>query len=155
MVEIRAADPNRRAHIAEVIGRAFVTEPMMTWPLGGRTDDLEERCIRANALFLEPLMDRGIVWETADGHGALVLVPPEQAEAWDDANAHIENSTTDETDDGGRRWERFWEWVHRESRKSRSGISTPWRSSPVGRVAGSVQPSLSSRLSTFAKAGSP
>ena len=111
VVEIRAADSNRRAHIAEVIGRAFVTEPMMTWPLGGRTDDLEERCIRANALFLEPLMDRGIVWETADGHGALVLVPPEQAEAWDDANAHIENSTTDETDDGGRRWERFWEWV--------------------------------------------
>ena len=35
-----------------------VTEPMMTWPLGGRTDDLEERCIRANALFLEPLMER-------------------------------------------------------------------------------------------------
>ena len=26
----------------------------MTWPLGGRTDDLEERCIRANTLFLEP-----------------------------------------------------------------------------------------------------
>jgi ribosomal protein S18 acetylase RimI-like enzyme len=110
-VEIRAAEPNRRAHIAGVIGRALVTEPMMTWPLGGGTDDLEERCIRANALFLEPLMDRGIVWETADGHGALVLVPPEQAEAWDDANAHLENSTTHETDDDGRRWERFWGWV--------------------------------------------
>jgi GNAT superfamily N-acetyltransferase len=111
VVEVRPADSSRRAHIAEVIGRAFVTEPMMTWPLGGRADDLEERCIRANALFLEPLMGCGIVWETADGHGALVLVPPEQAEAWDNANAHLENSTTYETDDGGRRWERFWEWV--------------------------------------------
>jgi GNAT superfamily N-acetyltransferase len=110
-VEIRPADSSRIAHIAEIIGRAFVTEPMMTWPLGGRADDLEERCIRANALFLEPLMGRGIVWETADGHGALVLVPPERAEAWDNANAHIENSTTYETDDGGRRWERLWEWV--------------------------------------------
>ena len=111
MVEIRPAGPSRRAHIAEVIGRAFVTEPMMTWPLGGRTDDLEERCVRANALFLKPLMGRGIVWETGDGHGALVLVPPKQADAWDDANAHIEDSTTHETDDGGRRWERFWDWV--------------------------------------------
>jgi hypothetical protein len=46
IVEIRPADSSRIAHIAEVIGRAFVTEPMMTWPLGGRTDDLEERCIR-------------------------------------------------------------------------------------------------------------
>ena len=25
--------------------------------------------------------------------------------------ARIEDSTTHETDDGGRRWERFWEWV--------------------------------------------
>jgi GNAT superfamily N-acetyltransferase len=111
VVEIRPADSSRRAHIAEVIGRAFVTEPMMTRPLGGRPDDLEERCIRANALFLEPLMGRGIVWETADGHGALVLVPPAQADAWDDANARIVDSTTHETDDGGRGWERFWEWV--------------------------------------------
>src|SRR4029453_6570061 len=61
VVEIRPADSSRIAHIAEVIGRAFVTEPMMTWPLGGGTDDLEERCIRANALFLKPLMGRGIV----------------------------------------------------------------------------------------------
>ena len=37
MMEIRAAEPSRLAHIAEVIGRAFVTEPMMAWPLGGRT----------------------------------------------------------------------------------------------------------------------
>jgi hypothetical protein len=28
MVEIRPADSSRIAHIAEVIGRAFVTEPM-------------------------------------------------------------------------------------------------------------------------------
>ena len=87
VVEIRPVDSSRLAHIAEVIGRAFVTGPMMTLPLGGGIDDLEERCIRANALFLEPLIDRGIVWETADGQGALVLAPPEQAEAWDDANA--------------------------------------------------------------------
>src|SRR5262245_154643 len=67
----RTVDGHPFRDFAEVIGHAFVTEPMMTWPLGGRTDDIEERRVRANALFLEPLMDRGIVWETADGHGAL------------------------------------------------------------------------------------
>jgi GNAT superfamily N-acetyltransferase len=94
------------------MGRAFVTEPMLTWTLGGRSDDLEERCVRAYALFLKPLMDAGIVWETADGHGALVLVPPTQADVWDDAVAHVDDSETkDVTDDGGRRHERFFEWV--------------------------------------------
>ena len=78
LLEQRAAEPSRLAHIADVIGRAFVTEPMMAWPLGGRTDDLEERCIRYHALFLAPLMGRGIIWESTDGHGALVLVPPAQ-----------------------------------------------------------------------------
>ena len=111
-MEIRPADSSRIVHIAEVIGRAFVTEPMMTWPLGGRTEDIEERCIRYHALFLEPLMDRGIVWESADGNGALVLVPPEQADALDDAVAQIDDSKAhDVTDDGGRRHELFWEWV--------------------------------------------
>jgi ribosomal protein S18 acetylase RimI-like enzyme len=111
MVEIRAADSSRVAHIAEVIGRAFVTEPMLAWPLGGRTDDLEERSIRFHALFLEPLMGRGIVWESTDGHGALVLVPPEQQNAWNDA-LHVDDIRAHNVcQDGGRRYGRFWNWV--------------------------------------------
>src|SRR5215469_1180740 len=111
MMEIRAAEPSRLAHIAEVIGRAFVTEPMMAWPMGGRTDDLEERCIRCHAQFLEPLMGRGIIWESTDGRGALVLVPPEQRDALEDA-LHLDDSRTQNVfDDGGRRFELFWEWV--------------------------------------------
>jgi ribosomal protein S18 acetylase RimI-like enzyme len=109
---IRPADPSRLAHIAGVIGRAFVSEPMMSWPLGGRAEDLEERCIRYHELFLEPLMGLGIIWELADGHGALVLVPPEQAGALDEALACVDDSrTNDVTDDGGRRYGLFWEWV--------------------------------------------
>jgi len=111
MAVICPADSSRMAHIAEVIGRAFVTEPTMTWPLGGRTDDLEERCIRCHALFLEPLMGRGIIWESTDGRGALVLVPPEQRDALEDA-LHLDDSRTQNVfDDGGRRFELFWEWV--------------------------------------------
>jgi GNAT superfamily N-acetyltransferase len=41
-----------------------------------------------------------------------VLVSPDQAEVWDDALTHVHVSTIhDVTDDGGRRHERFWEWV--------------------------------------------
>jgi GNAT superfamily N-acetyltransferase len=112
VVEIRPVDPSRITQVAGVFGRAFVTEPMLTWPLGGRSDDLEERCIRAYALYLGPLLDEGLVWETADGHGALVLVSPHQTEVWDDALTHVDDSTThDVTDDGGRLHARFYEWV--------------------------------------------
>ncbi|MGH3458761.1 GNAT family N-acetyltransferase [Aeromicrobium sp.] len=112
MAEIRPAGSSRRAHLAELFGRAFVTEPTMTWPLGGRADDLEERCIRAYGRYLEPLMDLGIVWETADGHGALILVPPEQDGAWDDALAQVDDALAqDVTDDAGGRHHRLWGWI--------------------------------------------
>lgn len=110
-MEIRAADSNRLAEIAEIIGRAFVTEPTMAWPLGGRAVDLEERCIRFHALFLEPMMGPGIIWETTDGNGALVLVPPEQQKVWDDALHADDLRSHNVFDDGGRRFEFFWEWV--------------------------------------------
>ena len=110
--EIRRADASSAARVAEVLGRAFVTEPLMTWPLGGPDDDLEERCVRGYALYVAPLLDEGLVWETADGHGVLILVPPDQSDVWEDALAHVDDSTThDVTDDGGRRHERFWGWV--------------------------------------------
>ena len=84
----------------------------MTWALGGASHDLEERCVRAYALYLEPLLSEGIVWETGDGHGALVLVPPDRADAWDDALAHVDGpGTHDPTDDGGHRHARLWEWI--------------------------------------------
>jgi GNAT superfamily N-acetyltransferase len=112
VVDIRQAGPGRVDQVARVMGRAFVTEPMMTWPFGGQGEDLEERCVRAYALYLGPLLEQGLVWETADGRGALVFVSPDGTDVWDDALAHVDDSTThDVTDDGGRRHERFWEWV--------------------------------------------
>ena len=56
-------------------------------------------------------MGRGIIWESTDGRGALVLVPPEQRDALEDA-LHLDDSRTQNVfDDGGRRFELFWEWV--------------------------------------------
>lgn len=108
MPEIHQALPADGARVAEVLGRAFVTEPMMTWPLGGDPDDLTERCIRAYALYLGPLLDAGLVWETADGHGCLVLVSPDRDDVWEAALDEVEETNSH---DGGLRHERFWSWV--------------------------------------------
>ena len=79
VVEVRPADSSGVTRIAGVLGRAFVTELMMMWPLGGRSDDLE------------------------------CSVSPDQTNVWDDALTHVDDSTThDVTDDGGLRHERFW-----------------------------------------------
>jgi GNAT superfamily N-acetyltransferase len=115
MLEPHGGGPRGRVEpdgaIAEVVGRAFVTEPMMAWPLGGQSDDLEERCIRFHSLFLAPMIGRGIIWETTDGQGVLALVPPERQKALDDALRVKDLRTHDVFDDGGHRYELFWEWV--------------------------------------------
>jgi GNAT superfamily N-acetyltransferase len=85
---------------------------MMTCPLGGRPDDLEERIILTYNLYLGPLLEEGLVWETVDGRGAMVLVGPGQTDVWDEALDRVEQSPTrDVTDDGGLRHERFFDWV--------------------------------------------
>jgi GNAT superfamily N-acetyltransferase len=108
-VEITQAAQDRLSVLADVFGRAFVTEPMMQWPLGEH-GDIEQRTTRAFEYFLESLIERGLVWEAGRGMGAAVWIPPAQLDAWEEAqrrNARIFSLA----DDGGRRWDAFWEWV--------------------------------------------
>jgi len=79
----------------------------MRWPLGPG-DDLEERMVGAFEVFLESLMGLGVVWEARPGLGAAVWIPPDRAEAWDEAG---DTGVYALTDEGGRRWATFWEWV--------------------------------------------
>ena len=50
--EIRRAGSERWPVLASLFGRAFVTEPMLRWPLGEH-DQVEERFIRCFEYFLE------------------------------------------------------------------------------------------------------
>ena len=52
--EITRAGPERWAVLASLFGRAFVTEPMMRWPLGEH-DRIDERFVRCFEYFLEDL----------------------------------------------------------------------------------------------------
>ncbi len=92
-----------------MFGRAFVDEPMMRWPMGS-SGDVDERFTRCFAYFLEAALPLGWVWEVGRGDGAAVWIPPAQSNAWED---HPWNQTRilALADDGGRRYDAFWEWV--------------------------------------------
>ena len=108
-VEITQAAPDRLSVLASVLGRAFVVEPMMRWPLGVH-GDIEERITRCFEYFLESLIELGMVWEAGRGTGAAVWIPPDQLDAWEEAQRQ-DSRVYALTEDGGRRWDAFWEWV--------------------------------------------
>ncbi len=109
-VEVAQATPDRLPAVASTIGRALVTEPMLRWPLGVDAD-LEARSIRNFEHYLEPLIELGIVWATADTLGAAVWVPPARTEAFEDAQRKSQPSIDALTDDRGRRFSVFWRWI--------------------------------------------
>src|SRR4051812_6505231 len=111
-VPIRPATPERLPAIAAVLGRAFVAEPMMRWPLGAG-DDLAARLAHAFEAFDAPLVARGLVWEAGEALGAAGWIPPGESLAEYDARAH--DAIVALADDGGRRWDAFWEWVEARS----------------------------------------
>jgi len=102
-------DPARLSALARVFGRAFVREPMMRWPLGSE-GDLGERFTRCFGYFLEAALPLGLVWEAGAGDGAAVWIAPEQSEVWD---GHPWNQARilALADDGGGRYDAFWDWV--------------------------------------------
>jgi GNAT superfamily N-acetyltransferase len=107
-VEIVQATPERLPALASVLGRAFVVEPMMRWPLG-ESDDHEARLVRAFEMFMEDPIRLGLVWEAGAAMGALISIPAGQMDAVDAGNLAMRNVY--ERDDGARRFDSFWEWV--------------------------------------------
>jgi GNAT superfamily N-acetyltransferase len=99
----------RLTALATVFGRAFVNEPMMRWPLGVDGDPVEcfTRCF---AYFLEAGLPLGLVWEAEQAQGAAIWIPPGQSEAWEH-HPWNQRRILELADDGGRRYEAFWDWV--------------------------------------------
>jgi GNAT superfamily N-acetyltransferase len=109
-VEIRRVTADRVATIADVLGRALATEPMMTWPLGG-DEFVVERCIRQLTVIDTPLVEAGMVWEAADGLGAATWVPPLEHQRFWSAIDATDAAQRALTDDDGHRMDRLWNWV--------------------------------------------
>jgi GNAT superfamily N-acetyltransferase len=96
--------------ICRTLAKAFVDEPMSTWPFDGVTDParaIEESFRRWDADNIE----LGIVFEIAAGAGAAVWVPPELADRWTELERLARPDIYVLTADNGVRFERMWEWV--------------------------------------------
>jgi ribosomal protein S18 acetylase RimI-like enzyme len=108
-LEVVQATPDRIGALAPVFGRAFVDEPMTQWSVGDR-GDVADRLTRCFACFLEQVLGLGLVWEVDAGNGAAVWVSPNRFADWD-VHPWSHPKITALTDDGGRRYTRFWDWV--------------------------------------------
>ena len=67
--------------LARVFGRAFVTEPMMCWPMGSG-GDLAARFTQCFVYFLEMALPLGIVYVAGQADGLAVWTAPEQRKAF-------------------------------------------------------------------------
>jgi len=124
-VEIKQALPARLSAVASVLGRAFVTEPMMRWPYGDQ-GDLEERFARGFEYYLGDLIQMGMVWEAGEAMGAAVWIPRDQKGAWTEAQLN-QPKVYPLTEDGGRRYDAFWEWI-----ESKIPVEPLWHLDSVG-----------------------
>ena len=102
-------DLARLSALAPVFGRAFVREPMMCWPMG-TGGDLPARFARCFEYFLEMALPLDIVWVAGQADGVAVWTAPEQRERWE-LHPWDQPRILAEADDGGRRYEAFWNWV--------------------------------------------
>jgi GNAT superfamily N-acetyltransferase len=82
---------------------------MMRWPMGEQ-GDLVERFTRCFAYALEGLLGLGMVWEAGAAQGAAVWIPPGRLEAGEE-HPWDQPGISALTDDGGRRYHAFWNWV--------------------------------------------
>ncbi len=106
---VALATPDRREALASVFGRAFVTEPMMRWPMGEQ-GDLVERFTCCFDCFLRQALPLGLVFESHRGRGAAVWTPPDHGLAWEQ-HPWNQASIRALADDGGLRYDAFWRWV--------------------------------------------
>ena len=103
----------RQDAAAGVLARAFLDDPMMRWSMGGDLTDRPGLGERFTAYFRTvnaPNVDAGWVWETEDGSGAAVWLPPEATASFLEDDLATRPAIAGFTDDPGRYGE-FWDWL--------------------------------------------
>lgn len=109
-VAVSPVTPDRLATVCALLGRAFVNEAMLRWSMGTH-GDVEQRFVRQFELFNATLVEREMLWEAGPGRGAAVWIPADAGESYDQAHDASRPLIHSLTEDGGQRYDRFWEWV--------------------------------------------
>ena len=109
-MEITRASEERLAVLSALLGRAFVVEPMVRWSVGDH-GDAAARFVRYFECFSEWLVRRGMLWEAGPARGAAIWIPADASEAYSEAIEVSRERVHALTDDGGPRYDAFWDWV--------------------------------------------
>ena len=96
--------------LADVLGRAFVDDPMIRWPIALGAD-MPERIEHHFTAIFGPLLDLGTMWEAEDGAGFANWVPPGGAGEALETTDEIRASLARITEDAGARYDVLWDWV--------------------------------------------
>jgi GNAT superfamily N-acetyltransferase len=136
-VDIARATPDRLSSLCSLLGHAFVDEPMLRWSLGTH-GDIAQRFVQQFEAFNETLLEEGMVWEAGSATGAAVWIPADAEEVYGRAFDASRTRVAALTEDGGRRWDTFWEWV--ESKVPEEplwhldavGVAPAWQGTGVG-----------------------
>lgn len=109
-IRIARTTNDRLSVMAAVLGRAFVHDPMILWPMA-EAPDMEPRVTRHFATIYRDFMERGTMWEAGDGAGFAHWVPPGGAGEALETTEMLMAALRELTDDGGARYEVLWDWV--------------------------------------------
>jgi GNAT superfamily N-acetyltransferase len=106
----RADEPKRISALSAVLGRGFVTEPMLQWSLGMH-GDVAQRFTDYFQYFNDTLARQGMLWEAGRARGAAVWIPADADTAFMEALDASRSSIHTLTSDGGHRYDDYWNWV--------------------------------------------
>ncbi len=95
---------------ARTLATALVGDPVSRWTYGV-DDRLEERLTRAFTLWLAGVVDLGDVWSVGDGAGVATWIPADHGADIYTHDLRVREAINALTLDGGKRHDRFWDWV--------------------------------------------
>lgn len=110
---VRRARPEEVPGLAALLGRAFVTEPVVRWYMddGSGDADLAARLVREFAALDAVLAEHGLLWTVDGGGAAAVWVPPGQVHVVEHANAASRAAVEEAAPWGIARRDRIYQWI--------------------------------------------
>ena len=109
-IRITPASRARLPVLAAVLGRAFLHDPMIRWPMA-EAPDMQDRIAEVFSNIYREFMETGTMWEAGEGAGFAHWVPPGGAGDALESTDRIMASLRPLTDDDGARYLTLWAWI--------------------------------------------